>query len=102
MKYERNREHFAISAGDSSGRQWETVGDKGRQGETRGDKAIEVAFLTIPATEFFAEDQYQVLQTHYLDLGYGLEPMDAAVHNDAHLLPETFRRQGETRGDKGT
>jgi hypothetical protein len=50
-------------------------------------KAIEVAFLTIPATEFFAEDQYQVLQTHYLDLGYGLEPMDAAVNNDAPLLP---------------
>jgi hypothetical protein len=34
-----------------------------------------------------------VLQTHYLDLGYGLEPMDAAVHNDAPLLPETFLLQ---------
>jgi hypothetical protein len=52
-----------------------------------------VAFLTIPATEFFAEDQFQVLQTHYLDLGYGLEPMDAAVHNDAPLLPTTFLLQ---------
>ena len=56
-------------------------------------KAIEVAFLTIPATEFFAEDQFQVLQTHFLDLGYGLEPMDAAVHNDAPLLPTTFLLQ---------
>ena len=53
-------------------------------------KAIEVAFLTIPATQFFAEDQFQALQTQYLDLGCGIEPMDSAVHNDIAPLPTTF------------
>ena len=37
-------------------------------------KAIEVAFPTIPATEFFADAQYQVLQTHYLGLGMASNP----------------------------
>ena len=53
-------------------------------------KAIEVAFLTVAATEFFAEDQFQVLQNRYIDLGYGIEPLDAAVRNDVGPLPETF------------
>ena len=41
-----------------------------------------MAFLTIPATQFsqfFAEDQ--VLNEHYLDLGYALDPLDAHVRN---------------------
>jgi len=47
-------------------------------------KAIEVAFLTVPATEFFAEDQFQVLQHRYLARGHGLAPMvptNAALTN---------------------
>ena len=47
-------------------------------------KAIEVAFLTVPATEFFAEDQFQVLQDRYLARGHGLSPTvptDAALTN---------------------
>jgi len=28
-------------------------------------KAIEVAFLTVPAIDFFADDQFQVLQDRY-------------------------------------
>ena len=45
-------------------------------------KAIEVAFLTGPATEFFAEEQLQVLQERYLARGQGLDhtvPTDAAL-----------------------
>ena len=38
-------------------------------------KAIEVAFLTVPAIEFFADDQFQVLQDRYLARGQGLAPM---------------------------
>ena len=42
-------------------------------------KAIEVAFLSVPAIEFFAEEQYQALQDWYSALGQGLEPIDATV-----------------------
>ena len=45
-------------------------------------KAIEVAFLTAPATEFFAEEQLQVLQERYLARGQELDhtvPTDAAL-----------------------
>ena len=45
-------------------------------------KAIEVAFLTGPATEFFAEEQFQVLPERYLARGQGLchtVPTDAAL-----------------------
>ena len=47
-------------------------------------KAIEAAFLTVPATEFFAEDQFQVLQDRYLARGHGLSPTvptDGALTN---------------------
>jgi hypothetical protein len=54
-------------------------------------KSVEVAFLTLAATEFFAEDQFQVLQSRYIDLGYGIEPVNAAVRNDVAPLPETFQ-----------
>ena len=45
-------------------------------------KAIEVAFLSLPAMHFFAEDQLQVLQERYLALGQGLSPIDATVSDD--------------------
>ena len=45
-------------------------------------KAIEVAFLSAPATEFFAEEQFQVLLDWYLERGQGLESVDATVRDD--------------------
>ena len=53
-------------------------------------KAIEVAFLSLPAMHFFAEDQLQVLQERYLALGQGLSPIDATVSDDREPLPATF------------
>ena len=53
-------------------------------------KAIEVAFLSVPAIEFFAEEQLQALQDWYLALGQGLEPLDATVKEDRGPLPTTF------------
>ena len=53
-------------------------------------KAIEVAFLSVPAIEFFAEEQLQALQDWYLTLGQGLEPLDATVKDDRGPLPTTF------------
>ena len=38
-------------------------------------KAIEVAFLSVPAIEFFAEEQLQVLHERYLREGQGRLPM---------------------------
>ena len=40
-------------------------------------KAIEVTFLSVPAIDFFAQDQLQALQDWYLALGQGLESIDA-------------------------
>ena len=42
-------------------------------------KAIEVTFLSVPAIDFFAQDQLQALQDWYLALGQGLESIDATV-----------------------
>ena len=53
-------------------------------------KAIEVAFLSVPAIEFFAEEQLQVLHERYLREGQGLEPVDATVKDDKGPLPPTF------------
>ena len=53
-------------------------------------KAVEVAFLSVPAIEFFAEEQYQALQAWYSALGKGLEPIDATVKTDSGPLPATF------------
>ena len=53
-------------------------------------RAIEVAFLSVPAIEFFAEEQLQALQDWYLALGQGLEPLDATVKDDRGPLPTTF------------
>lgn len=56
-------------------------------------KAIEVAFLSAPAIEFFADEQLQVLQERYLEQGQGLEAFDAAVHDDKGPLPAMFLLQ---------
>ena len=53
-------------------------------------KAIEVAFLSVPAIEFFAAEQLQALQDWYLALGQGLESIDATVKDDRGPLPTTF------------
>ena len=53
-------------------------------------KAIEVAFLSVPAIDFFAQDQFQALQDWYLALGQGLESIDATVKDDRSPLPTTF------------
>ena len=53
-------------------------------------KAVEVAFLSSPAIEFFAEEQYQVLQDWYNALGQGLTPIDATVKTEKGPLPATF------------
>ena len=53
-------------------------------------KAIEVAFLSVPAIDFFAQDQLQALQDWNLALGQGLESIDATVKDDRGPLPTTF------------
>ena len=53
-------------------------------------RAIEVAFLSAPAIDFFAQDQFQALQDWYLALGQGLEAIDATVKDDGGPLPTTF------------
>lgn len=53
-------------------------------------KEVELAFLTIPATQFFAGDQFQILQERYSDLGYDTDLVDAHVHNNENPLPKTF------------
>ena len=53
-------------------------------------KSVEVAFLTLPAVEFFAADQFQVLHNMYIDQGYGIEPVNATIHDEVIPLPETF------------
>ena len=53
-------------------------------------KEVELAFLTIPATRFFAGEQFQILQERYSDLGYDTDLVDAHVHNNENPLPKTF------------
>ena len=53
-------------------------------------KAIEVAFLSMPAINFFAQEQLLVLQDWYLASGQSLEPIDATVRDDRGPLPGTF------------
>ena len=55
-------------------------------------KAIEVAFLSVPAIQFFAQDQLLALQEWYLASGQGLEPV-ATVKDDRGPLPSTFLLQ---------
>ena len=53
-------------------------------------RAIEVAFLSMPAINFFAQEQLLVLQDWYLAYGQSLEPIDATVRDDRGPLPGTF------------
>ena len=45
-------------------------------------RAVEVAFLSMPAINFFAQEQLLVLQDWYLASGQSLEPIDATVKDD--------------------
>ena len=51
---------------------------------------IEVAFLSGPAIEFFAQEQFLALQDWYVASGQRLEPIDATVHGQKGPLPGTF------------
>jgi hypothetical protein len=53
-------------------------------------KSIEVAFLSAPAIEFFAEDQYRVLLDWYHARGQDLSIVDATVRDDQGPLPTTI------------
>ena len=51
---------------------------------------IEVAFLSGPAIEFFAQEQFLALQDWYVASGQRLEPIDATVQGQKGPLPGTF------------
>ena len=51
---------------------------------------IEVAFLSGPAIEFFAQEQLLALQDWYVASGQRLEPIDATVQGQGGPLPGTF------------
>ena len=57
-------------------------------------KQIEVAFLSVPAIEFFAEEQLQALHERYLREGQGLEPVDATVKDDKGPPPSSCMTSG--------
>ena len=64
-------------------------------------KAIEVAFLSVPAIDFFAQDQLQALQDWYLALGQGLESIDATVKDRTIEAPCPLRFSYTTSGCLG-
>ena len=51
---------------------------------------IEVAFLSGPAIEFFAEEQLAALQDWYEASGQHLDPLDATVQGQKSPVPGTF------------
>ena len=51
---------------------------------------IEIAFLSGPAIEFFAQEQFLALQDWYVASGQRLEPIDATVQGQQSPLPGTF------------
>ena len=51
---------------------------------------IEVAFLSGPAIDFFAQEQFLALQDWYVASGQRLEPIDATVQGQKGPLPGTF------------
>jgi len=53
-------------------------------------KFIEVAFLTVPAIEFFAKEQLETLQDWYTDSDQRLDPIDATVQGQKSPVPKTF------------
>ena len=55
-----------------------------RQCNPRG---VEVAFLTIPATRFFADKQLNILRNRYAEQGCQLELVDAQIIGNKNPLP---------------
>ena len=51
---------------------------------------IEVAFLSRPAIEFFAQEQFVALQDWYVASGQRLDPIDATVQGQKGPVPGTF------------
>ena len=51
---------------------------------------IEVAFLSGPAIEFFAQEQFVALQDWYAASGQSLDPIDATVQGQQGPVPGTF------------
>ena len=51
---------------------------------------IEVAFLSGPAIEFFAQEQFVALQDWYVASGQRLDPIDATVQGQKGPVPGTF------------
>ena len=51
---------------------------------------IEVAFLSEPAIEFFAQEQFVALQDWYVASGQCLDPIDATVQGQTGPVPGTF------------
>ena len=54
-------------------------------------KYLEVAFLSLDAVNFFAQEQLGVLRDRYLASGEGLTIVDATVSNGKCKVPTTFR-----------
>ena len=54
-------------------------------------KYLEVAFLSLDAVNFFAQEQLGVLRDRYLASGEGLKIVDATVSNGQCTVPATFR-----------
>ena len=53
-------------------------------------KFIEVAFLAVPAIEFFAKEQLETLQDLYTESGQCLDPIDATVQGQNSPVPKVF------------
>ena len=51
---------------------------------------IEIAFLSGPAIEFFAQEQLVALQDWYAAIGQSLDPIDATVQGQQDPVPGTF------------
>ena len=51
---------------------------------------IEVAFLSEPAIDFFAQEQFVALQDWYVASGQHLDPIDATVQGQKGPVLETF------------
>jgi len=53
-------------------------------------RCIEVAFLSGPAIEFFAQEQFVALQDWYVASGQRLDPIDVTVQGQKGPVPGTF------------
>ena len=54
-------------------------------------KCFEVAFLSLDAVNFFAQEQFNALRDRYLASGEGLKLVDATVSNGQCQVPEALR-----------